>query len=156
MEDLAPPTTEWNIPVFQVKLKHPKAKLPWRATTGSAGFDIISPEEFVLLAYETKVVDTGLAIALPQGYFGMLATRSSMAVKGVDVRGGICDSDYRGNIMVILANRTNNAHLFSVGHKIAQLLILPYIAPLVHQVNEFTDAITERGEQGFGSSDTKK
>lgn len=142
-------------PVLQVKLRHPKAKLPIRATSGSAGYDIFLPEQLALFEHETKVVDVGLSVSIPQGHVGILASRSSMAAAGITVQGGVCDSDYRGPIKVILANSRNEMRLFPAGHKIAQLLILPYLAPSVQMVDQFDQEITERGEGGFGSSDLK-
>lgn len=143
--------------MLQVKLQHPDARLPSRATPGSAGLDFYLPEQVPIYEHETIVIDLGLSIAIPSGFVGLLATRSSMAATKMRVEGGIIDSDYRGPLKVILSNNADQMRLLPAGHKIAQLLLLPYATTAsVEQVTVFEQEFTERGEKGFGSSDLKQ
>lgn len=126
--------------------------LPRQQTEGSAGMDIRSAEDNVIVFGDTRVIRTGLCVAVPRGFLLDVRTRSGHAKQGVVVTNspGLVDSDYRGEIMVIMTN--NGAFDFSInrGDRIAQLVLLPSPAVEVIEV-EALDA-TERGENGLGST----
>ena len=105
---------------------------------------------------ETKLIKTGIAMELPEGYAGLIYARSGLATK----RGlapankvGVIDSDYRGEIMVALHNHTNEVKEIDAYERIAQLVVTPYIKAIFNEVDELNDTI--RGTCGFGSTGKK-
>ena len=97
------------------------------------------------------MIDTGVHIELPHGYYGQLESKSGLNVKhGVVSHGGTIDEPYRGSIVAKLYNHSDRDYWFVAGDKVVQLVIQPYIAPVLKVVDELTE--TDRGEQGFGSS----
>src|SRR5687767_3329381 len=107
----------------------PEATLPTRAHPDDAGLDLYCLEDAILAAMEGKVVRTGVAMAIPAGFVGMVADRSSMAKKGVKTSGGIIDAGYRGEIQVVLRNISKEEIRICRGERIAQLLIIPIATP---------------------------
>lgn len=102
---------------------------------------------------EAVKVDTGLAIAIPDGYFGGVFARSGLSTKkGLRPANcvGVIDSDYRGPVMVPLYNDAAAARVIEPGERIAQLIVMPYLAVDFEEVEELGE--TERGEKGFGST----
>ena len=136
---------------LEIKLDN-GAKVPQHGTENSAGFDISSYEELVLLPLTRCAIKTGIYMKIPKGYYGQIAPRSGLAFKnGIDVFAGIIDSDYRGEIKVILYNSDLIIPLnIKKGDRIAQLIILPYHNPEIKVVNELSES--ERGNKGFGST----
>ena len=129
------------------------AILPTRAHAADAGLDLCVPygEPVRLLrAGSAMTVDTGVHVEIPQGFVGMLKSRSGLNVKYGIINEGVIDSGYTGSIRVKLYNMGPNNHFVHPGDKISQLVILPIITPELELVNEL--APTERGENGFGSS----
>ena len=125
--------------------------LPKRGTEHSAGLDLFSAIDISIPRRNRRLVSTGISVQLPDGSYGQVAARSSMAVKGIDVGAGVIDSDYRGEIKVLLVNNTDSDYQVYVGDKIAQLIVLPYIRYLVPiQVSTLDE--TQRGNGGFGST----
>ncbi len=105
---------------------------------------------------ETKMIHTGIAVEIPEGYAGLVYARSGIATK----RGlapankvGVIDSDYRGEVMVSLHNHSNEEQEIADGERIAQLVIAPFLAAEFTECDELTD--TQRGEGGFGSTGKK-
>ena len=96
---------------------------PLKAHQNDAGFDLFTPQEFVLKAKTTKIIDTGVHVAIPQGFVGLVLGRSSMSQKGVLTHIGVIDADYLGAIKIMLSSE--NEAVFYQGNKIAQLVILP-------------------------------
>lgn len=129
----------------------PDATLPTRAHPDDAGLDLYGLEEFVLSPGQGKVARTGIALALAEGYVGLVADRSSMAKKGIKTAGGVIDAGYRGEIQVVLWNISAEPVQCRAGERIAQLLILPVATPAVKEVDAF-DHDTARGTKGFGST----
>lgn len=130
-------------------------RLPEYATPGSAGMDLKANIDapFVLKPLERQVVPTGLFIALPEGYEADVQPRSGLAAKyGVTVCNtpGLVDSDYRGEMKVILINLSNENFVVNPGDKIAQLVIRKYERVEWDEVAVLDE--TERGEGGFGST----
>ena len=133
-------------------LVQPGAKLPQRAHPSDAGADLFSYEEVEIYPGEQKLVDTGIAIKIPQGFGGFIYNRSSQGKKGITIPHsvGVIDSDYRGNLKVLLKNISEDPYKIAVGDRIAQLVIQP--VQLVDFKDTWND--TARGTGGFGSTGT--
>jgi len=129
------------------------AKPPEYATPGSAGMDLRSVETFELQPMERRLARTGLRIAVPEGYEAQVRPRSGLALKhGLSMVNtpGTIDSDYRGELGVILINLGQEVVKISAGDRIAQLVICPVARVEITVVEDLDD--TERGEGGFGST----
>ena len=128
--------------------------LPSYAHEGDAGMDLRSTETVTLKPYERRLVSTGLAIAIPDGYAGLVLPRSGLALKkGLTVANtpGLIDAHYRGELKVIALNvNPENPVTIKAGDRIAQLVIQRVPQVQVIEVDELDD--TDRGEGGFGSS----
>ena len=128
-------------------------ELPAYATAGSAGMDIRAnlPEAVVLQPLERSLIPTGLFIELPEGYEAQVRPRSGLAIKqGITCLNspGTIDSDYRGEIKVILINLSNEQQTLRQGDRIAQVVISKVAKAQLNLVS--TISVTERGEGGFG------
>ena len=133
------------------------AKMPSRAHEYDAGLDIFAPESIILYAGNSVEVDTGVHIEIPQGYCGLLKSKSGLNVKHGITGEGVIDHGYTGSIRVKLYNnsRDEKMHFFEKGDKLIQLLIVPIETPeleLVESIQELYGGDTERGTNGFGSS----
>lgn len=132
---------------------HKNAKVPKYATPGSAGMDLHCVEDFVLPAMTRMLIPTGLKMAIPAGYEGQVRPRSSLSLKhGVTVLNspGTIDSDYRGEVGVILANLSDSDFTAKVGDRIAQIVFAK-----VEQLDTAQTLVlptTSRGGGGFGST----
>ena len=126
-----------------------------KAHLGDAGFDICSIEDTVIDAQESKIISTGIVVAVPEGYYARVASRSGLAVKNsIEVGAGVIDFSYRGEVMVLLRNHSKHAyqyHSVKKGDKIAQL-VLEKIYTGEAKLVESLDLNTERGTSGFGST----
>lgn len=134
-----------------------EAKLPVYATTGSAGADVCSAEDVVLKPMERKAVSTGLAIELPEGYEAQVRPRSGLAIKhGISLLNtpGTIDSDYRGELKVLMVNFGSEDFEIHQGDRIAQIVLSPVIQAEFELVQCLTD--TERGQGGFGSTGVRQ
>lgn len=130
----------------------PTAVIPNRATTGSAGYDLVSIESYELKPGERKPFKTGIALQFPNNIFGRIAPRSGLSVKrGIDVMAGVIDEDYTGEILVVLVNLGQETVTVNAGDKIAQIILQQYFVSNIEEVAELTP--TERGSNGFGSTD---
>jgi dUTP pyrophosphatase len=137
---------------MKIKLLDKNAKIPFRANKTDAGADLCSIEDCKIEPLERKAVSTGIAVKIPDGYYGRIAPRSGLAYKnGIDVLAGVIDSDYTGEIKVILFN-TDKEQSFEInkGDRIAQLIIEDHFNFDFEVVEELVD--TERGSGGFGST----
>jgi len=124
--------------------------IPTRATPGSMGFDLHSRVTDTLYHSEWKAYPTGISMSLEQGFGGIIKPRSGLAFKyGVDVLAGVIDSDYRGELQVILVNHGTKPLSVNRGDRIAQLVVLPFASG--YQEVESLD-YTRRGDGGFGST----
>jgi len=126
------------------------ATLPTRAHPDDAGMDLYSLEDITLEPGQGHTTRTGIALALPVGYVGLVADRSSMAKKGIKTAGGVIDAGYRGEIHIVLWNISGTPVHLKKGERIGQLLIFPVITPQVIEVDSLDE--TARGSKGFGSS----
>lgn len=125
------------------------AFVPERAHPTDAGLDIRSPIDVWIHPGEHVLIDTGVAVAIPDGCVGLLTSKSGLMARGLTSRGTI-DSHYRGNIKVVLYNHGPEGHAVHRGDKVTQLVILPVFTPGVEIVDELDE--TDRGEGGFGST----
>lgn len=141
-----------------IKKLDEKAMLPTYGSEYSAGADLyaLTEEELVFAPGETKLVHTGLAVEIPEGYAGLIYARSGLALK----RGlapankvGVIDADYRGEIMVALHNHSNDEQKISPQERIAQLVITPFLKVVFEEKETLSDTV--RGTGGFGSTGTK-
>lgn len=126
--------------------------LPKRAHPSDAGADLISSISTIIQPGEIATIDTGVAVKIPFGYAGFVLNRSSQGKKGISIPHsiGLIDSDYRGNIKVLLQNNSKEVYAVEPGDRIAQLVIMPVI--IADFVDLWND--TERGTGGFGSTGT--
>ena len=131
------------------------AKIPTYGSDEAAGADLYAciPETVKIEPGESAWIPTGIAIELPRGYVGLIYARSSMGVK----RGlapankvGVIDSDYRGEIRVVLHNHSKQTQCVEPNERVAQMVITPVITPGFQEVDDLTD--TKRDQQGFGST----
>lgn len=145
-----------NMQVLKIKKVKENAKIPERATSGSAGIDLCAciDEPITLVGGDTALVPTGIAIALPSAEYGAFVfPRSGISVKhGIGLLNsvGVIDSDYRGEIMVGLINQIDKAYTIQPGERIAQLVVMPVVPMPIEEVAQLDG--TERGDGGFGST----
>lgn len=135
------------------------AVVPTYGSESAAGADLyalIDGEKQIINPGETVIIHTGLALAIPEGFAGMIFARSGIALK----RGlapankvGVIDSDYRGEIMVALHNHSNDVQEIADKERIAQLVIMPYLRAEFQEVSDLDE--TQRAAGGFGSTGTK-
>ena len=143
---------------IEVKKLSDTAQLPVRGSEQAAGYDLCADiaEQLEIAPGETAKVTTGLAFAIPEGYFGGIFARSGLSTKkGLRPANctGVVDSDYRGPVIVALHNDSTQTRVIEPGERIAQLILLPYLAAEFDEVEELDE--TDRGSGGFGSTGTK-
>ena len=140
---------------IRVKKLHPNAKLPSYGSCEAAGADLYAclDAPVTIAPGEIFWVPTGIALEVPKGCAGLVYARSSMGAK----RGlapankvGVVDSDYRGEIRVVLLNHSKLPQTLEPGERVAQFVITPVLQPQYECVEELSD--TDRGEGGFGST----
>ena len=135
-----------------------RAVMPTYGSEFSAGADLycVLDEDVNLAPGETKLIHTGLSMEIPEGYGGFIFARSGLASKkglAPANKVGVVDADYRGEIMVALHNHSNTEQTISHGERIAQLVIMPFLAAEFIECEELSETV--RGEGGFGSTGTK-
>jgi dUTP pyrophosphatase len=137
---------------------HPDAVMPTYGSRHAAGADLyaLAEAEILIPAGKTVFVSTGIAMEIPEGFVGLVFARSSMGAKrnlAPANKVGVIDSDYRGEIRVVLHNHGDIDQVVMPGERIAQLAIVPYLTAEFEECTSLSD--TERGEGGFGSTGTK-
>lgn len=142
---------------INIKLLNENAKVPTRGSEYAAGYDLYAAtEESIDIApHSTVKVGTGISVELPNGTFGAIFARSGLATKkGLRPANcvGVCDSDYRGEYIVAIHNDTDEMMTIAAGERIAQLIVMPFVAVEFNTVEELTE--TQRGDGGFGSTGT--
>jgi dUTP pyrophosphatase len=131
------------------------AILPDRGSAYAAGYDLFADikEELKIEAHKTAMLPTGLAMEIPEGYFGGIFARSGLASKE-SLRPancvGVVDADYRGEVKVALHNDSDDVRIITPGQKIAQLVIVPFLSVEFEEVEALSDTV--RGVGGFGST----
>lgn len=140
---------------INVKLLRAGAHMPTYGTAGAAGADLYAclEDAVTILPGQTMPIPTGVALEVPAGCAGLVYARSSMGVKrdlAPANKVGVIDSDYRGEILVMLHNHGSQAREVVPGERVAQLLITPVYTPGFTQVEALSDTV--RGTGGFGST----
>lgn len=145
---------------INIKKLYTDANIPTNGSEYAAGSDLYANlpiDRITIMAGGTVKIGTGVAVEIPEGYFGAVFARSGLATK----RGlrpancvGVIDADYRGEIIVALHNDTHNDVEISNGDRIAQLVIMPYLKAEFNEVAELSDS--QRGSGGFGSTGVSK
>lgn len=138
---------------MDIKLLDYEAKMPTRGSEYAAGYDLYANEYVGIAAGTCEFIGTGVAVAIPEGYVGLVFARSGLACRqGLRPANcvGVIDSDYRGEIKVCLYNDGNQTRFVDPGDRIAQLVLVPHINPELKVVEELPE--TARGEGGFGST----
>jgi len=140
---------------IKIKKLNENAIIPTRGSEQAAGYDLYActNSPIVITPHETIKVGTGLAIEIPNGYFGAIFARSGLATKqGLRPSNcvGVCDSDYRGEYIVALHNDTDIPQTINPMERIAQLVVVPFLEVEFNEVDELEN--TKRGDGGFGST----
>ena len=136
---------------LQVKKLVEKAILPKRGTEFAAGYDLYSSEDKIVPKKNKACISTGISIALPYGNYGRIAPRSGLAAKNfIDVGAGVIDVDYRGELLVLLFNFSDEDFIVKAGDRIAQLIVEKITITEIEEVTELSP--TKRGDGGFGST----
>jgi dUTP pyrophosphatase len=141
------------MPTLKIKKLFPTAKIPQYMSTGAVGMDVFSNQEAAIYSGESKLISTGLAVEVPDGYELQVRPRSGLAATyEVTVLNspGTIDSDYRGELKILLANFSPHTFVVEHGDRIAQLVIAPVVRADVLEVDTLSN--TERGIKGFGST----
>lgn len=126
------------------------AKMPTRAHPWDAGLDLYAVEGNWVNCFDYAVFDTGVHVQIPEGYVGLIKSKSGLMVKHDIVTDGTIDSHYTGSIIVKLFNLGEEDYFIKAGDKIAQLVIVPCLLPELELVDSFPE--TDRGDGGFGST----
>lgn len=144
---------------INIKKIKDNAKIPTRGSAYSAGYDLYAAldcEKIIIQPHSTEKIGTGLAMELPEGYFGAIFARSGLATKkGLRPANcvGVADSDYRGEYIVAIHNDTDVEKVVENGERIAQLVIMPFLPAEFNLQESLIE--TERGTGGFGSTGEK-
>lgn len=140
---------------IKIKKTNIHAKTPTRGSEYAAGYDLYLASGYdpVIPPHETVLLGTGIAMEIPEGYFGAIFARSGLSTKkGLRPANcvGVIDCDYRNEIMVALHNDTDEEKIVGGGERIAQLVVLPYMNLDFEEVKELSETV--RGLGGFGST----
>ena len=141
---------------MNIKKLNENATVPTYGSVSAAGADLYACEAVTVASGETVLVHTGIAMAIPEGYVGLIFARSGLATKrdlAPANKVGVIDSDYRGEIMVALHNHGKADQAIEAGERIAQIVFTPYVAADFSVVEELDT--TDRGAGGFGSTGKK-
>jgi len=140
---------------IQVKKLSERAIIPTQGSEYAAGYDLYAAEEGFVAAECRLLVKTNISVSIPKGYYGRIAPRSGLAYKsGIDIMAGVIDSDYRGDVGVILYNTDVKDFEFKKGDRIAQLIIEKCYNVEWQEVFELEDSV--RSDGGFGSTGVSK
>lgn len=144
--------------IIKVKKLNSNAIIPTKGSDKAAGMDLYActNSPIIIAPHQTVKIGTGLAMELPDGYFGAIFARSGLATKqGLRPSNcvGVIDEDYRGEFIVALHNDTDEPQMINPMERIAQLVLVPYLSFSFNEVDELNE--TKRGEGGFGSTGLK-
>ncbi len=139
---------------MKVRLLTSTAKVPCRMSAGAAAYDIYADDDIIIESQFRKLVSTGISIEIPSNVYAQLAPRSSLAVKEIDVGAGVIDSDYRGEVKVLLINNSTKDFVVRKGDRIAQMILKMIYLPDIEVVKELSTTI--RNDGGFGSTNFNK
>ena len=136
--------------ILKIEKIRPSAKLPRRAHPGDAGLDLYAADYYSLFPGDSITVSTGIKMAIPAGYAGLIWDKSGVAKSGIHTTAGVIDSGYRGEILVNMINLSEDIYNIAPGQKIAQILIQP--APNLEIKEDKINDETSRNDNGFGNS----
>ena len=140
-----------SLDVLRFKKLDDRAVLPTRGSALAAGLDVYSIEDVEIVPKQRVMARTGLAVAIPPGFYGRIAPRSGLAAKkGLDVLSGVIDSDYRGEVICLLYNTSDEIINLPAGSKICQIIIEQIITPDAAWATDLEETV--RGAGGFGST----
>lgn len=139
-------------PVIKFKLEKGKDGIkPTHAHEYDAGYDLYAPRDTYVLGQMRTTVDTGVCFEIPEGYFGAIRPKSGLLFKSdINVGEGTVDCGYTGSVRVRILNLGHSPYQFKRGEKIAQIVFVPCLTPILEEVEELEE--TERGNGGFGST----
>lgn len=138
---------------LHLKRLDPSVPMPSYAHAGDAGLDLYAREAVTLAPGERAQVPTGVAVAIPDGYVGLVWDKSGLSQKhGLKTLGGVVDAGYRGEVLVGVVNVGTTPHTFERHHKVAQMLIQRVEAVTVLETELLPESASERGTGGFGST----
>lgn len=135
---------------LKVKKVQMDAKLPQYGHVGDAGLDLFSSIDFILEKGRVEAIPSGIKVAIPDGFVGLIWDKSGVSLKGVHRLAGVIDSGYRGEVKVVMINLSGKPFAIDKGMKIAQMLVQPITMVRVVETEDLDD--TSRGEGGFGST----
>jgi dUTP pyrophosphatase len=134
----------------QVKKLHPTATVPTKGTEDSAGWDLYANRKTTINGHHEEVVSTGLAMAIPKGWFGLIKVRSGSGLRlKITENAGVVDSDYRDEVGMVMINISDGPKTIQQGERIAQMVILPVPPSKMVEVDTLDE--TDR-DGGFGST----
>jgi dUTP pyrophosphatase len=137
--------------IIKIKKLVPEATLPQIAKVGDAAMDLVACRDYSLAKGEKVLISTGIAMAIPAGFWGNIRDRSGLAAKhGLHTIAGVIDPNYRGEILVAMVNLGSEDYQIKAGDRIAQMLIQKFEDIEIEESSELEE--TNRGEKGFGSS----
>jgi dUTP pyrophosphatase len=131
-------------------IKNENGITPTKGSPEAAGLDLYTNEEITIKPFSRKLIKTGIKIQCPPSTYGRIALRSSLSLKGIDLRAGVIDADYTGEVKVLLINQKSEPYHIHQGDRIAQLIIEKIINPKIKEVDQLKNTL--RGEKGFGST----
>ncbi len=140
--------------IIKVKKLKDDAVIPKYAYDGDAAMDLYSAEEFVLKSGERKLISTGIAMEIPRNHVGLIWDKSGLAAKnGIHIMAGVVDSNYRGEIKVVVKNLGDDDFKIEKNSKIAQMIVQPFLSVKIEEVKELSKS--NRGDGGFGHTGLK-
>ena len=137
----------------KVKKLRKDVKIPVHGTPEAAGFDLRSLDHYIIKPGQILKIPSGLAFEIPSGFFLLIASRSGLAVKGIVQLGSVIDSDYRGEIHMIMYNSGDEKYFIEKGDRIAQAVLMPVYRAEFKEVESLGE--TKRGTSGFHSTGRK-
>ena len=136
---------------IKCKLLSPLALLPTKATSGSAGYDLFSIGTYTIPPGSRQLIATGIALQFPSFLYGRIAPRSGLSFRhSLDIGAGVIDSDFTGEIKVLLINNGREVYKVDIGDKVAQIIFEIFYSPKIVPSTSIEE--TERSDHGFGSS----
>jgi len=138
---------------LKVKRTGMRGRLPSKKTAGSAGYDLYLPCDVTVKKGVPVSTNMRIAIAVPEGYVGLIKERSSLGAAGLTCLAGVIDSDYRGDLVVVMASLNTIPFIFKAGDRVCQLLLVKHGEEFEAECEECEELPpTVRGEGGFGST----
>ena len=142
-----------KLPILLIKKLNKEAMIPKKGSIGAAAYDLYSLKEYMLKQLERKWISTGIALTIPKGWCGLIKSRSGLSGKGIDIGAGVLDSDYTGEVKVLISftgNEIKPTFKIVKGMKIAQVIFIRCTDVDIQVVDKLPN--TKRGSDGFGST----